>query len=109
MNDWPETWDGYDSESGRRTRDFVPKLNRKFLVLSKYLIFFLSGHGPFPYYLNRFKKLNSSLCPCGSIEDVDHYAFRFQYTKDFHLKEPITAHRQAWFKNLQENRGVFGN
>ncbi|GBM71209.1 hypothetical protein AVEN_119932-1 [Araneus ventricosus] len=105
LNDWHETWDDYDSESGRRTRDFVPKVNRKFF-LSKYLIFFLSGHGPFPYYLNRFKKLNSSSCPCGSIGDVDHYVFRCQYTTDFHLKEPIAAHRQAWFKNVQENNRV---
>ncbi|GBM07573.1 hypothetical protein AVEN_230013-1 [Araneus ventricosus] len=43
MKDWQETWDGCDSESGRRTKDFVPKVNRKFLVFSKYLIFFLSG------------------------------------------------------------------
>ncbi|GBM21959.1 hypothetical protein AVEN_187957-1 [Araneus ventricosus] len=103
MNDWQETWDGYDSESGRGTRDLVPKVNRKCLMFSKYLIFILSGHGPFPYYLSRFKKLNSSLRPCDSIEDVDHYVFRYQYTKYFHLKEPILAHWQAWFKNLQEN------
>ncbi|GBM64551.1 hypothetical protein AVEN_232730-1 [Araneus ventricosus] len=63
LSDWQETWDDYDFESGRRTWDFVPKVYRKFLVFSKYLIFFLSGHGPFPYYLNRFKKLNSSSCP----------------------------------------------
>ncbi|GBN28302.1 hypothetical protein AVEN_81410-1 [Araneus ventricosus] len=44
---WQETWDDCDSESGRRTRDFVPKVNKKFLVFSKYLIFFLSGHGHF--------------------------------------------------------------
>ncbi|GBN32739.1 hypothetical protein AVEN_16556-1 [Araneus ventricosus] len=95
MNDWKETWNDYDFESGRRIRDFVPKVNRKFLVFSKYLIFFLSGHGPFPYYLNRFKKLISSYCPGGSIGNVDHYVCRCQYTKDFHLKEPIAAHRQA--------------
>ncbi|GBN47711.1 hypothetical protein AVEN_242102-1 [Araneus ventricosus] len=104
LNYWQETWDDYDSESGRRTRDFSPNVNRKFLVLSKHLIFFLSGHGPFPYYPNKFKKLNSSSSPCGSIGDVDLYVFRCQYTIDFHLKEPIAAHSQAWYKNLLGNR-----
>ncbi|GBL75368.1 hypothetical protein AVEN_194566-1 [Araneus ventricosus] len=31
LSDWQETWDDYDSESGRRTRDFVPKI---FMALS---------------------------------------------------------------------------
>ncbi|GBM55911.1 hypothetical protein AVEN_55580-1, partial [Araneus ventricosus] len=75
INDWQETWDGYDIELGRRIKDFVSKMNSKFLVFTKYLISFLSGHGPLPYYLNRFKKLNSSLCPCGSIGDVDQCVF----------------------------------
>ncbi|GBM10969.1 hypothetical protein AVEN_171447-1 [Araneus ventricosus] len=29
LSDWQETWDDYDSESGRRTRDFVPKGDSK--------------------------------------------------------------------------------
>ncbi|GBM20165.1 hypothetical protein AVEN_5689-1 [Araneus ventricosus] len=106
LNDWQETWDGYDSESGRRTRDFVPKVNGKFLVFSKYLIFFLSGHGPFPYYLNRFKKLNSSSCPCGSIGDVDHYVFRCQR---FPSEGTNSGSSVGVVQKFARKQSVFGN
>ncbi|GBN58416.1 hypothetical protein AVEN_758-1, partial [Araneus ventricosus] len=58
---WTEYWNRYNSASGIRVRNFIGSVCPKFLVHNKILIFFLSGHGPFPQYLHRFKKLNSPL------------------------------------------------
>ncbi|GBM44024.1 hypothetical protein AVEN_13680-1 [Araneus ventricosus] len=59
LKNWQENWNEYDSDSDRRVRAFVPCMDKKILIYSKYLIFFLNDHGQFSYYLNIFKKLNS--------------------------------------------------
>ncbi|GBO35990.1 hypothetical protein AVEN_48096-1 [Araneus ventricosus] len=103
MKDWQYNWENYDSDLGKRARSFVPCVNKKLLVHNKCLVYFLTGHGPFPCYLHRFKKLNSPLCPCGRPGDADHYVFHCPLTKEHHLKEPALNHRVEWFKNLLKN------
>ncbi|GBO04175.1 hypothetical protein AVEN_138887-1 [Araneus ventricosus] len=61
FNEWNEYWRQYDSASGARVREYLPGASPKFLIHNKFLIFFLSGHGPFPQYLCRFKFLDT-LC-----------------------------------------------
>ncbi|GBN58489.1 hypothetical protein AVEN_180746-1 [Araneus ventricosus] len=81
----------------------LPALTKKFLITNKFLIYFLTNHGPFPCYLHRFQKLGSPLCACGLVGDADHYVFRCPLTTEFHLKEPSDEHRKSWFKNLRHN------
>ncbi|GBL91005.1 hypothetical protein AVEN_184397-1 [Araneus ventricosus] len=57
IREWGVFWDGFQSESGHRIRIFVACVDKKFLVTNKFLIYFLTNHGPFPCYLHRFKKL----------------------------------------------------
>ncbi|GBM81924.1 hypothetical protein AVEN_4081-1 [Araneus ventricosus] len=105
IRNWQCRWDNYDSESGREVRSYVPCADKRFLIYRNILIFFLTSHGPFHFYLHRFKTLNSPLCLCGRLGDADHYIFfNCPLTKEYHLKEPVVQHRVAWFKNLQENR-----
>ncbi|GBN43712.1 Putative protein in type-1 retrotransposable element R1DM, partial [Araneus ventricosus] len=104
LNEWNEYFMNYNSASGARARDFIDKVDFNFLITNKFLIFFLCGHGPFPFYLNRFKLLDSPSCICGEEGDADHYVFSCSLTKDFHLSRPADAHKKAWFRNTMHNR-----
>ncbi|GBN63877.1 hypothetical protein AVEN_273377-1 [Araneus ventricosus] len=37
IKNWQCSWDNYDSESGRRIRSHVPRVDKKFLIYSKFL------------------------------------------------------------------------
>ncbi|GBM54092.1 hypothetical protein AVEN_247706-1 [Araneus ventricosus] len=104
LSEWNDYFMNYNSASGARARDFIDKVDFNFLITNKFFIFFLCGHGPFPFYLNRFKLLDSPLCICGEVGDADHYVFSCSLTKDFHLCRPADAHKKAWFRNLLHNR-----
>ncbi|GBL71943.1 hypothetical protein AVEN_186585-1 [Araneus ventricosus] len=104
LNEWNEYFMKYNSASGARARDFIDKVDFNFLITNKFLIFFLCGHGLFPFYLNRFKLLDSPSCICGEVGDADHYVFSCSLTKDFHLSRPADAHKKAWFRNTMHNR-----
>ncbi|GBL82182.1 hypothetical protein AVEN_252375-1 [Araneus ventricosus] len=108
LQTWTNYWNSYNSSSGIRVRNFIGSVSPKFLIQNKILIFFLSGHGPFPQYLHRFKKLNSPLCVCGHVGDADHYTFECSLTKEFHLLKPADAHKRAWFTNLINNKQAIG-
>ncbi|GBM31081.1 hypothetical protein AVEN_32464-1 [Araneus ventricosus] len=103
IREWGEFRDGPQSESGHRIRSVVAGIDKKFVITNNFLIYFLIKHGPFPCYLQKFKKLGSPLCACGLVGDVDHYVFRCPLTAEFHLKEPSDEHRKSWFKNLRYN------
>ncbi|GBN40337.1 Putative protein in type-1 retrotransposable element R1DM [Araneus ventricosus] len=66
------------------------------------------GHGPFPYYLHRFKRIGSPLCVCGQVGDADHYTFDCSLTKEFHLLKPADEHKASWFRNLTTNSQAIG-
>ncbi|GBM71368.1 hypothetical protein AVEN_4670-1 [Araneus ventricosus] len=104
LNEWNEYFMNYNSASGARARDFIDKVDFNFLITNKFLIFFLCGHGPFPFNLNRFKLLDSPSCICGEVGDADHYVFSCSLTKDLHLSRPADAHKKAWFRNTMHNR-----
>ncbi|GBL72959.1 hypothetical protein AVEN_128141-1 [Araneus ventricosus] len=70
---------------------------------SPFLIYFLSGHGTFPSYLQRFKFLDSSHCTCGMLGDADHYIYSCPLTKEFHLIKPADEQKKEWFNNLLTN------
>ncbi|GBN98468.1 hypothetical protein AVEN_273686-1 [Araneus ventricosus] len=88
LQTWNNYWNSYNSASGIRVREYIGAVSPKFLIHNKILIFFLSGHGPFPFYLHRFKKLDSPLCVCGQVGDADHYTFDCSLTQNYHLLTP---------------------
>ncbi|GBN99811.1 hypothetical protein AVEN_65827-2-1, partial [Araneus ventricosus] len=100
LEDWQIYYGAYETASGNRIRGFVPRVDTKTLIKSKYLIYFLTGHGPFPCYLSRFKILSSSLCECGLLGDPDHYLFDCLMTRDHHLKKPSCEAKSLWLKNV---------
>ncbi|GBN29614.1 Putative protein in type-1 retrotransposable element R1DM [Araneus ventricosus] len=108
INTWSTYWNQHDSASVSRVRSFIKTVSPSFLILNKILIYFLSGHGPFPQYLHRFNKLGSPLCVCGQVGDADHYTFDCSLTKKHHLLKPADAHKQSWFQNLHKNTQAIG-
>ncbi|GBM28058.1 Putative protein in type-1 retrotransposable element R1DM [Araneus ventricosus] len=108
LNTWNTYWNHYDSASGVRVRTVIKTVGPKFLIYNKILICFLSGHGPFPQYLHRFKRIGSPLCVCGLVGDADLYVFDCSLTKEFHLLKPADAHKASWFQNLIHNTQAIG-
>ncbi|GBN39971.1 hypothetical protein AVEN_197808-1 [Araneus ventricosus] len=98
LEDWQIYYGACETASGNRIRSFVPRVDTKTLIKSKYLIYFLTGHGPFPCYLSRFKILSSPLCECGSLGDPDHYLFDCLMTRDHQLKKPSCEAKSLWLK-----------
>ncbi|GBN18263.1 hypothetical protein AVEN_73893-1 [Araneus ventricosus] len=90
----------YETAFENWIRGFVPSVDTKTLIKSKYLIYFLTGDGPFPCYLSSFKILSSALCECGSLGDPDHYLFDCLMTRDHHLKKPSCEAKSLWPKNV---------
>ncbi|GBN35783.1 hypothetical protein AVEN_79535-1 [Araneus ventricosus] len=97
LHEWCGYWNKYTSASGTRVRSFLDTVSSNFLIYNKILIYFLSGHGSFPFYLHRFNKINSPLCTCGLVGDVDHYVFECSLTRKYHLIKPTEASKEIWF------------
>ncbi|GBO21963.1 hypothetical protein AVEN_87520-1 [Araneus ventricosus] len=101
IDKWQRHWG--DSNSGVRVREFVPFVDSTLLTHNRALLFFISGHGPFPAYLFRFKFFNSPNCICGGLGDPDHYAFDCSHTSDYHFTRPAVCNKPAWFKSILNN------
>ncbi|GBN02977.1 Putative protein in type-1 retrotransposable element R1DM, partial [Araneus ventricosus] len=100
LEDWQIYYGAYETASGNRIRAFFPRVDTNTLIKSKYLIYFLTGHGPFRCYLSRFKILSFPLCECGLLGDPDHYLFDCLMTPDHHLKKPSCEAKSLWLKNV---------
>ncbi|GBM91100.1 hypothetical protein AVEN_105225-1 [Araneus ventricosus] len=86
-------------------RSAVAVVNKEFLNTYKFLIHFLTNHGPFPCYLHRLKKkLGSPLSVCGVVGDADHHVFWCPLTAEFHLKEQSEEHRTSWFNGQAQSK-----
>ncbi|GBN21982.1 hypothetical protein AVEN_81070-1 [Araneus ventricosus] len=103
LSDWQQHWG--ESDTGVRVREYVPFVDFNLLTHNRYLLFFISGHGPFPAYLFRFKILNSPNCICGGLGDPDHFVFDYPHTKDFHLTCPSGIFKPDWFSSVLKNVG----
>ncbi|GBM45904.1 hypothetical protein AVEN_211970-1 [Araneus ventricosus] len=86
LESWNDCYTQYQTASGTRVRTYVHRVEEKKLIFNKYILYFLTGHGPFPCYLSRFKILSSPYCERGAIGDPDHYVFECRYTDEFHLR-----------------------
>ncbi|GFS61554.1 putative 115 kDa protein in type-1 retrotransposable element R1DM [Trichonephila clavipes] len=104
LESWTSSWNGCNT--GLRVKRFFnnPKLN--ILPISKYLVHFLTNHGPFPAYLHRFNLLPSPNCLCGSPGDADHYVFHCLFTSDHHLVNPSPNALYPWVNSIINNRAI---
>ncbi|GFV47932.1 putative 115 kDa protein in type-1 retrotransposable element R1DM [Trichonephila clavipes] len=104
LESWTSSWN--DCNTGLRVKRFFnnPKLN--ILPISKYLVHFLTNHGPFSAYLHRFNLLPSPNCLCGSPGDADHYVFHCPFTSDHHLVNPSPNALYPWVNSIINNRAI---
>lgn len=92
---WQSRWVGTDK--GRYTYNFFPKISTKRLISNRYLVMFLSNHGPFQSYLFKIDKSNSPLCVCGETSDSLHYILSCPLTTSFHIRYSQSTQLHDWF------------
>ncbi|GBM62008.1 hypothetical protein AVEN_199311-1 [Araneus ventricosus] len=100
LESWNDGYTQYHSASGTRIRAYVPPVDEKMLICIKYILYFLTGHGPFPCYLSRFKILSSPYSECGAIADPDRYVFQCRYINEFNLGRPTENAKPLWLENI---------
>ncbi|GBL75727.1 hypothetical protein AVEN_155030-1 [Araneus ventricosus] len=86
LNNWKFSW--WDSETGKRVKDFLPTPDLQLLTLNKYLVYLVTGYGPFAAYFHRFNISSTPSNLCSFIGDADHYIFECRFTAYFHLTKP---------------------
>ena len=104
LHEWQGEWD--TSETGRETYSYQPKVCSRFFCTTPEVNAILTGHGPFPYYLHRFKKLSSPLCACGEEVTASHYLFICPLTSSWHLVTRTAENVQAWTEGILKNRSL---
>ncbi|UYV65541.1 DLG3 [Cordylochernes scorpioides] len=73
-----DLWD--KSVNGRHLYKWLRLVNNRRILGNGYLNYFLTGHGPFPSYYNRFKIKIPSPCLCSlSLPDHSHLLFSCTY------------------------------
>ncbi|GBL84800.1 hypothetical protein AVEN_93834-1 [Araneus ventricosus] len=95
---WKDNWD--NGETGRSTRDIVPRFTNKPVGWNREELMFITGHGPFPSYLQSSKHNNSS---CGEKNDPMHYATKCRFTLFWHFQTPTVPLKLQWLKNILTN------
>ncbi|XP_055952947.1 uncharacterized protein LOC129988699 [Argiope bruennichi] len=102
LAEWQNEW--ASSSKGPQTHKYFPNVSTKMKSFHPFLIQFLSGHGRFPYYFNKFGITNDPLCDCGKVGTPDHYIYECIHThllrqkiknaqdKDHLLKDPHNLH-----------------
>ncbi|KAG5864212.1 hypothetical protein JTB14_010020 [Gonioctena quinquepunctata] len=66
-----------NSEKARRVYEIFPNLD---FNPTSGLVHFLTGHGPYPQYLNRFNLKDNSLCECGEEGTPEHVVLGMEPT-----------------------------
>ncbi|GBO38974.1 hypothetical protein AVEN_7255-1 [Araneus ventricosus] len=62
LSRWQGNWD--NGETGHSTHDIVPKVSNKPVGWNREELMFVTGHGPFPSYLQRFNLRTHNICSC---------------------------------------------
>ncbi|GBO11604.1 hypothetical protein AVEN_237621-1 [Araneus ventricosus] len=65
LNSWNLRW--LDSETGKRDEDFLQTPELELLILNKYLVYLVTGHGPFIAHLHCF---NISSTPLWDVPTI---------------------------------------
>jgi len=86
MADWQMAWDHGDT--GRLIHNIIPIVNLQPIKWTRNEIMFLTGHGPFPSFLQRFHLAEIAYCPCGGIGTPIHYATECLLTFSYHMAPP---------------------
>lgn len=95
---WQLQWD--EDDTGRLLYEYLPKVKRDRLFGSPAVNAFLTGHGPFLSYLERFRILNSSQCSCGEEGTAIHYLCYCPLTQELHVRPHRPGQGSIWAEQL---------
>ncbi|XP_035221411.1 uncharacterized protein LOC118194337 [Stegodyphus dumicola] len=80
---WQTAWDNADT--GRRAHALLPKVDSEFIMTRPQMVYYITGHGPFPAYFARFGISNSEQCSCGELGTAEHYLYQCPLTEGMHF------------------------
>ncbi|GBM02458.1 hypothetical protein AVEN_76506-1 [Araneus ventricosus] len=66
-------------------------------------ILFVTGHCPFPTFLNHLHLSDSDSCVCGEVGDPFHYATSCPLTLSWRIRKPPTSLESLWCQRVLEN------
>ncbi|GBL90422.1 hypothetical protein AVEN_178850-1 [Araneus ventricosus] len=94
-------WD--NGSTGRSIHKVLKTVNLKPVFWTREKILFVTEHGPFPSFLNRFHLSDSNSCACGEVSDPIHYATSCPLTLSWHIRETSTSLKSLWYPRVLEN------
>ncbi|GBL96445.1 hypothetical protein AVEN_43754-1 [Araneus ventricosus] len=77
--------------TGRSAHKVLKTVSLKPVFWTREEILFVTGHWPFPSFLNRFHLSDSDSCACGEVGDAIHYATSCPLTLSWHIRKPPTS------------------
>ncbi|GBN96694.1 hypothetical protein AVEN_107898-1 [Araneus ventricosus] len=97
---WQNLWD--NGNTGRYVHKVLKTVNLKPVFWTHEEILFVTGHGPFPSFLNRFHLSDSDSCPCREVGDLVHYATTCPLTLSWHIRKPSTSLESLSYQRVLE-------
>ncbi|GBO09471.1 hypothetical protein AVEN_249703-1 [Araneus ventricosus] len=101
LKKWQNLWD--NGNTGRSVHKVLKTVNLKPVFWTREEIMFVTGHGPFPSFLNRFHLSDSDSCACGEVGEPIHYATSCPLTLSWHIRTPSTSLESLWYQRVLEN------
>ncbi|GBL90732.1 hypothetical protein AVEN_219384-1 [Araneus ventricosus] len=104
FKNWQNLWDNGNTE--RFVRKVLKTVHLKPVFWTREGSFgrvFVTGHGPFPSFLNRFLLSDSDSCACGEVGDPIHFATSCPLTLSWHIRKPSTSLESLWYLRVLEN------
>ncbi|KAG5861191.1 hypothetical protein JTB14_019698 [Gonioctena quinquepunctata] len=106
-NLWQEMWS--NSEKARRVYETFPNLDRipPYFNPTPGLVHFITGHGTYPQYLNRFNQRDNSLCEYGEEGTPEHVVLEcLRYEDRENLRGRIRGRN---LREIIENQDTYNN
>ncbi|GBM59458.1 Putative protein in type-1 retrotransposable element R1DM [Araneus ventricosus] len=103
ITDWQRLWTS--STTGKKIRELIPKVSQHSAAWNRELIIFMTGHGPFPQNLKRFRLSNTEDCNCGATGTPIHFATSCPFTISWHMTQPSETNELEWKKRIVANKG----
>lgn len=98
LTQWQDHWN--NSNTGRATFNFIPKVSHKLIHEDTIVFYFISGHGSFPTFLFRINKHHTNLCDCGREGSPLHYVFDHCPLMPHTFKRNRSHNKEQSFMNL---------
>ncbi|GBL83335.1 hypothetical protein AVEN_110651-1 [Araneus ventricosus] len=98
---WQNLWDNGSTVSSVHKVLKTAHLKPVFWIREE--ILFVTGHGPFTSFLNRFHLSDSDSCARGEVGDPIHYATSRPLTLSWHIRKPSTSLESLWYQRVLEN------